>query len=342
MLTSPRCLSLRDACRLLGGRPHPGGRIRRGIIARRGDQTGRRDLGRQCCAVAGYRRRRAFGPCRRSRQCARAPALSQGAGRQARGRQSSAARPRMRSPCFWQRRSVLGSPRILRSSDGDACARLHAASFAHPWPVNDFESLLLDPACSGEGIDARSGLAGFILSRRALDEAEILTIVVDGRLRRQGCGERLLASHLARLTRQGVATLFLEVDESNVAGFGALSSARLRRKRRAQGLLRQTGRHAGQRLGHASLPCLTGFGESVINNSSVPPIGQAWLTSAFFFSCLPCWAFMSLACRCKDWRGGMAGPLARLIPPFFARTICALLGLRVRFERRRTWAPSRA
>jgi len=123
----------------------------------------------------------------------------------------------MRSPCFWQRRSVLGSPRILRSSDGEACARLHAANFAHPWPVNDFESMLLDPACSSEGIDARAGLAGFILSRRALDEAEILTIVVDGRLRRQGCGERLLASHLARLTRQGVATLFLEVDESNVA-----------------------------------------------------------------------------------------------------------------------------
>lgn len=123
----------------------------------------------------------------------------------------------MRSPFFWQRPSVFGSPRILRSSDGAACARLHAASFAHPWPVNDFEALLLDPACSGEGIDAKSNLVGFILSRRALDEAEILTIVVDRRRRGQGCGERLLASHLARLSRQGVATLFLEVDESNVA-----------------------------------------------------------------------------------------------------------------------------
>jgi [ribosomal protein S18]-alanine N-acetyltransferase len=118
---------------------------------------------------------------------------------------------------FWRRRPVVGSSRILRSADGAACARLHATSFAHPWPVNDFESLLLDPACSGAGLDARWGLAGFILSRRALDEAEILTIVVDPRLRRQGCGERLLASHLARLTRQGVATVFLEVDESNVA-----------------------------------------------------------------------------------------------------------------------------
>ena len=123
----------------------------------------------------------------------------------------------MRSLFFWQRRPVLGSPRILRSSDGAACARLHATSFAHPWPANDFEALLLDPACSGEGLYARWGLAGFILSRRALDEAEILTIVVDRRLRRQGCGERLLASHLARLSRQGVANLFLEVDELNVA-----------------------------------------------------------------------------------------------------------------------------
>ena len=118
---------------------------------------------------------------------------------------------------FWQRRPVLGSSRILRSADGAACARLHATSFAHPWPANDFESLLLDPACSGEGLDARSGLAGFILSRRALDEAEILTIVVDRRLRRQGCGEDS-SLHIWRDPHaQGVATVFLEVDESNVA-----------------------------------------------------------------------------------------------------------------------------
>jgi ribosomal-protein-alanine N-acetyltransferase len=105
----------------------------------------------------------------------------------------------------------------LRSSDGAACASLHATSFAHSWSTAEFEALLLDPACLAEGIDGKSGLAGFMLSRRALDEAEILTVVVDPRARRQGCGERLLASHLARLPRDGVTTLFLEVSESNVA-----------------------------------------------------------------------------------------------------------------------------
>jgi ribosomal-protein-alanine N-acetyltransferase len=123
----------------------------------------------------------------------------------------------MKSPLSWLSPAAPGAPRILRSSDGGACADLHATSFAHSWPAAEFEALLLDPACLAEGIDCKSGLAGFILSRRALDEAEILTVVVDPRARRQGCGERLLASHLARLPRHGVTTLFLEVSENNVA-----------------------------------------------------------------------------------------------------------------------------
>ena len=123
----------------------------------------------------------------------------------------------MKSPRFWLSSAAPGAPRILRSSDGAACASLHATGFAHSWPTAEFEALLLDPACLAEGIDGKSGLAGFILSRRAVDEAEILTIIVDPRARRQGCGQRLLASHLARLPRQGVTALFLEVSESNVA-----------------------------------------------------------------------------------------------------------------------------
>ena len=123
----------------------------------------------------------------------------------------------MKSPLSWLSSTTLGAPRILRSRDGAACASLHATSFAHSWSTAEFEALLLDPACLAEGIDGKSGLAGFTLSRRVLDEAEILTIVVDPRARRHGCGDRLLTSHLARLPRQGVLTLFLEVSESNVA-----------------------------------------------------------------------------------------------------------------------------
>jgi [ribosomal protein S18]-alanine N-acetyltransferase len=123
----------------------------------------------------------------------------------------------MKTPLGWRSPSPIATPRALRPSDGAACARLHATSFAHPWPMDEFESLLLDSACVADGLEKSSALAGFILSRRALDEAEVLTIVVDARLRRQGCGQRLLGAHIARLARLGVACLFLEVDESNAA-----------------------------------------------------------------------------------------------------------------------------
>jgi ribosomal-protein-alanine N-acetyltransferase len=76
--------------------------------------------------------------------------------------------------------------------------------------------LLADPACTGEGLDGKSGLAGFVLSRRALDEAEMLTIVIDPGARRKGCAQRLLLSHLSRLSGLGVKLLFLEVDEANL------------------------------------------------------------------------------------------------------------------------------
>lgn len=121
----------------------------------------------------------------------------------------------MKPPQFWRSQPSSGASRALRPSDAAACALLHASSFSYPWSVLDFETLLTEPACCGDGIDSKSGLAGFILSRRALDEAEILTLVVDPRARRRGCGQRLLAAHLSRLSGFGVTSLFLEVDEAN-------------------------------------------------------------------------------------------------------------------------------
>jgi ribosomal-protein-alanine N-acetyltransferase len=123
----------------------------------------------------------------------------------------------MKSPLFRLGQPALAAPRALRPSDGAACAVLHQASFAHPWSPAEFEALLTDPACFGEAIEAKSRLAGFILSRRAHDEAEILTIVVDSRLRQRHCGQRLLTAHLSRLSALGVIKLFLEVDEGNEA-----------------------------------------------------------------------------------------------------------------------------
>ena len=57
--------------------------------------------------------------------------------------------------------------------------------------------------------------AGFLIARRAADEAELLTVGVLGEYRERGVGRSLL-QHAARALRaSGTLRLFLEVDETN-------------------------------------------------------------------------------------------------------------------------------
>jgi ribosomal-protein-alanine N-acetyltransferase len=123
----------------------------------------------------------------------------------------------MKPPFFWRGAAPDAAPRLLRPADATDCADLHATSFAHPWSSSEFEALLADSACFGDGTVDRAKMTGFILSRRAADEAEVLTVVVASPARRKGCGRRLLAAHLARLAALGVAKVFLEVEEGNAA-----------------------------------------------------------------------------------------------------------------------------
>jgi ribosomal-protein-alanine N-acetyltransferase len=99
------------------------------------------------------------------------------------------------------------------------CAAIHAESFAHPWTEADFEQLLLDRSVVADGaIEIRDeALSGFILSRFALDEAEILTVAVALERRRGGVGRMLLATHLRGLATRGARRVFLEVDMENAA-----------------------------------------------------------------------------------------------------------------------------
>lgn len=109
--------------------------------------------------------------------------------------------------------------RPLRATSLEACARIHAASFAQAWTSGEFEQLLLadnvlaDAAVSGDG----RVTYGFVLSRLAADEAEILTIAVDGARRRGGIGRALMQKHIRRLGDAGVRWLFLEVETGNQA-----------------------------------------------------------------------------------------------------------------------------
>jgi ribosomal-protein-alanine N-acetyltransferase len=60
-------------------------------------------------------------------------------------------------------------------------------------------------------------LIGFILSRMAGGEAEILSIAIAQRQRGRGFARPLLHLHLRRLAGLGARAVFLEVDERNAA-----------------------------------------------------------------------------------------------------------------------------
>jgi ribosomal-protein-alanine N-acetyltransferase len=144
---------------------------------------------------------------------------------------------------FLFRKPVQPVLRPLRSERAEQCAILHAACFAHSWSVEEFETLLSNSAVFGEAaVDPRSNqLRGFVMTRLAADEAEILTIAVDGALRRRGVGRSLLAGHLTRLTVLGARALFLEVERENAAAIALYAKFGFREVGQRPGYYRKAG-----------------------------------------------------------------------------------------------------
>jgi ribosomal-protein-alanine N-acetyltransferase len=57
---------------------------------------------------------------------------------------------------------------------------------------------------------------GFIISRLAADEAEILSVAIDSAWRGRGLSRQLLQTHLGHLAGHGIRSVFLEVEENNL------------------------------------------------------------------------------------------------------------------------------
>ena len=82
----------------------------------------------------------------------------------------------------------------------------HQGGFARGWEPGECAALFAGPAPNP---------AGFVLSRKAADEAEILSIVVQPGHRREGLGRILLGAHLNQLARIGIRHVYLEVEDGN-------------------------------------------------------------------------------------------------------------------------------
>lgn len=112
---------------------------------------------------------------------------------------------------------TIFSLRVAIVSDASALAAIHATSFSQPWNQQAFDQFLQEPRCGCLLAEQYGQKAAFLLWRRVLDEAEIITFAVLPEYRRLGIARRLLAAMKEQLKATGVQRCFLEVSEDNLA-----------------------------------------------------------------------------------------------------------------------------
>ena len=99
--------------------------------------------------------------------------------------------------------------------DSAAIAALHSASFQRGWSESEIERLLAERNVVAHRATRGRTLDGFILSRFAAGEAEILSVAVASARRGRGLARSLLDLHLRRLAGLGARAVFLEVGQDN-------------------------------------------------------------------------------------------------------------------------------
>ena len=104
-------------------------------------------------------------------------------------------------------------------SDPADLAGIHASAFDAPWDAAAIRALLDMP-----GAEVEAEPDGFLLWRRAADEAESVTPAVRPEARRRGLGGQLLDRTLDRARDQNVVRLFLEVAHDNAAALALYAS----------------------------------------------------------------------------------------------------------------------
>ena len=96
----------------------------------------------------------------------------------------------------------------------EALAALHSKAFSatRAWSAPEFTSLLKQ-----RGTKVCGTADSFALIRVVVDEAEILTLATDPKMRRLGLAKAVLADAEAVAQDAGAQTMFLEVGEDNTA-----------------------------------------------------------------------------------------------------------------------------
>lgn len=107
--------------------------------------------------------------------------------------------------------------RAARTSDVDAIVTIEQASFGDPWNRDAFAELLDDPRVCFLLAERGGVVRGYVVAWFVLDEGEIGNLAVSEAARRQGVGALLLDGAIRAAGATDVASLYLEVRDSNMA-----------------------------------------------------------------------------------------------------------------------------
>ncbi len=141
---------------------------------------------------------------------------------------------------FLSRLLSRGDPAFAEARPADAAtiAAIHGVSFQRGWDEGEIHRLLIESNVVAHRATRGRRLIGFILSRRAGGEAEILSVAIAPAWRGRALSRPLLDLHLRRLAGLGTRSVFLEVGKDNAP---------------ARALYKRAGFHeVGQRQGYYS------------------------------------------------------------------------------------------
>lgn len=107
--------------------------------------------------------------------------------------------------------------RPMTMEDCNQVAEIEAASFSVPWSLRAFADTVTKENFRYFVAEEAGEILGYCGFLYVLDEAEIPNVCVKATARKQGVGRQMMTALINEAEALGIAVLFLEVRESNMA-----------------------------------------------------------------------------------------------------------------------------
>lgn len=114
--------------------------------------------------------------------------------------------------------------RPMKTEDCEQVAAIEAVSFSMPWSLRAFTETLEKSNFRYFVAEEAGEILGYCGFLYVLDEAEIPNVCVKASARQMGIGRRMMTVLIEEAKKLGMAMLYLEVRESNVAARRLYSS----------------------------------------------------------------------------------------------------------------------